>query len=149
MLFRSPVSTGVWGWIRAALSAVSTASNTLTVTPLQTIQFTEQPHVSLEEGATLYWDATTRSLRESFTTDLSNPVSPVWGPSNEVAANVSSVSFSYFNPAGSPVTPSTLSERSAVRRIEVNVVVETTAPLHHGRKVQAAGRVVVTPENIH
>jgi prepilin-type N-terminal cleavage/methylation domain-containing protein len=128
------VSSGLWGWSRASLVGVSLASSSLEVTPQQTIQFIGTLTASLEEGVSIFYDAAAKTVRRTTATDLSNPLSPTWAPANELAVNVTALSFTYFDRYGQRVTPNTLADRSIVSRVDVSITIQSETSLSTGTR---------------
>jgi Tfp pilus assembly protein PilW len=123
-------------WVRAAINSVSGTSRTLNLTPLagsaQTVQFVSPPAISLDEAVAIYRDASTNAVRRTTATNTENPSSPPWAPANELAANVSELTFLYYDSHGMPLGPESTAFSSEVTSIECRITARTSAPLSNG-----------------
>jgi hypothetical protein len=140
------------GWARARVVAIATASNSMQLVPEQTMaqpmRLTSPATLSLEEAVAIHFDASTRSVRRTTATDFSDPQQPSWAPANEVAANVSALSFSYYDAAGAPLAPATLDERRRIARIDARVVVLAPAALRNGSRPSVTLSLRIAPRNL-
>ncbi|HET9215575.1 MAG TPA: hypothetical protein VFR18_01270 [Terriglobia bacterium] len=126
----------VWAetaWVRATIESVSAASRSVRLTPTAAssppLEFAVPPVLSLDEGVAIFWDATTRTIRRTTTSNTENPTNPVWAPANELVANVAALTFAYLDADGTSVNTDTPENSSRVRGIDVRVVVRASAPL--------------------
>ena len=128
-----PTTSG-WTWVRAQLSSVTTTR--ITCIPQQTgsqntpVQLTGAPTVYLEEAISIFLSG--GSVRRTTATAFSNPASPTWGPSNEIGANFTDLTFTYYDVNGNTVTPNTLSNRAAIARVDVSLTVQGAGALSTG-----------------
>jgi hypothetical protein len=112
-----PVTNG-WAWIRAQLTSV--ASTYITFIPQQTgsqstpVHFIAAPTVYLEEAVSIFLNA--GSVRHATASGFANPASPTWGPSNEIGANFTDLTFTYYDVNGSVVTPTSLANRASIHQ---------------------------------
>jgi prepilin-type N-terminal cleavage/methylation domain-containing protein len=143
-------STNGWTWVRAQLTSVT--STYITCIPQQTgspsspAHFTGAPTVYLEEAVSIFLNG--GSVRHTTATGFTNPASPTWAPSNEIGANVANLTFTYYDVNGNIVTPSSLSNRAAIARVDISVTVQTAGALSTGnvRRYSLALRTV--PRNV-
>lgn len=130
----TPNST--WAWIRAELTAVSSTSLTLiprnTGNADMTIQFASPPTVTLEEAVSIYLSG--GSVRRATSNNFANPSVPTWLPANEIGRNLTALNFSYYDAAGASVQPTSLSNRSAITRVDVQLTVVAGGPLSNGSR---------------
>jgi hypothetical protein len=128
-----PSPTG-WTWVRAQLVLVT--STRITCVPQQTgsqstpVPFTGDPTLYLEEAVSIFLNG--GSVRRATATGFTNPASPTWGPSNEIGANFTGLTFTYYDINGNIVTPNSLSNRAAIARIDVALTVQAAGPLSTG-----------------
>jgi prepilin-type N-terminal cleavage/methylation domain-containing protein len=136
----SGFSTGkqifVWnaaGWLRATVDSVSGSAKTVGLTASAgsgpSVQFDTPPVMGLDEAIALYFDPTTSTVRRTTSTNTAAPGIPVWAPANEVATNVSALSFRYFDLAGGPLIPDTPENRTKIATIEARVQIRPAAPV--------------------
>jgi hypothetical protein len=131
--FWGPAGNG-WTWVRAQLTAVT--STAVSFVPQQTgtagisIHFSSAPTVYLEEAVSIFLNA--GSVRHAAASSFTNPASPSWGPANEIGANLTSLTFAYYDVHGNAVTPSSLASRNAIARVDVRLTVQTAAALSNG-----------------
>ena len=114
-----------WGWIRGEILAIG--AGTLTLTPRQagegcrtanTVRFTFKQTVALEEAVSVFLSA--GSIWHTSATDMTNANGPSWGPSAELARNVTDLTFRYFA-KDTPIPVDTLDRRASVTQIEVDL----------------------------
>ena len=86
--------------------------------------FVLPPALSLDEAVSIYRDAATNTVRRTTATNTENLSRPAWAPANELAANVSELTFEYFDVEGRQVIPDTAANRTRVTLIEVRVTVD-------------------------
>jgi hypothetical protein len=145
-----PTSNSTWAWIRAELSAIT--STTLTITPRQssnmdsTIHFTRRPTVSLEEAVSIYLSS--GSVRRATATDTTNPVSPAWSTANEIGKNFTSLNFTYYDRNDNVLPPTTLSNRTSIARIDVQLTVQTPTLLSNGIQPSYSLALRTIPRNV-
>jgi Tfp pilus assembly protein PilW len=129
-----PTSNSTWAWVRAQLLWIS--STMLMVTPSQnsnmasTIHFTHLPTVALEEAVSIYLSS--GLVRRSTATDLTNPANPVWSASNDIGRNVTALNFTYYDKSGNVVSPTTLTNRNSITRVDIQLTVQAQSPLSNG-----------------
>jgi len=145
-----PTSTSTWAWVRAQL--INITSTTLMVTPQQssnmisTVHFTGFPTVSLEEAVSIFLSAYT--VRRATATDLTNPAAPIWSASNDLGRNFQSLSFTYYDKNGAALNPSTLANRNAVARVDIQLAVQTASVLSDGRQPVYSLALRTIPRNL-
>jgi Tfp pilus assembly protein PilE len=145
-----PTSNSTWAWIRAELIAIT--STTLTITPRQssnmenTIHFIRLPTVSLEEAVSIY--LSNGSVRRATAADMRYPDSPAWFPSNEIGKNFTSLNFTYYDRNDNVLPPTTLSNRTSIARIDVQLTVQTTTPLSNGTQPSYSLALRTIPRNV-
>jgi prepilin-type N-terminal cleavage/methylation domain-containing protein len=129
--FSSGKQIYVWNddtWLRAAIDSVSGSAKTIRFTPsngtASGIHFTAPPLMGLDEAIGIYRDAATNTIRRTTSSNTANASGPSWAPANELAANVISLTFLYFDAAGQPLTPSTPEIRAKVASIETRARVQ-------------------------
>jgi prepilin-type N-terminal cleavage/methylation domain-containing protein len=147
-----PCAAARWGWVRAEVTAISSVTNTLTLTPRQaatdTVEFIGAPLMSLEEVLSIYFDA--GSVRRASATNMTSQTAPVWGAAAELGQNFNRLNFKYYTATNEELIPpfSTLAARLAISRIDVDVVSTTSAPLSTGRRMAFALSAKVVPRNV-
>jgi len=123
-----------WNWVRASLRSVSPASGSVGVTAVSIgpagvgaspNQFSESPTMTLEEAFSLFYDSSTRSMRRTTASNMSDPIHPVWAPANELVPNVTQLQFEYLDGSGNSIEPDTLANRARISRVGVRLVVQT------------------------
>jgi len=139
-------------WVRAAINSVSGSSKTLQLTPVtgsaQTVQFITAPAISLDEAIAIYRDASANAVRRTTATNTENPASPSWAPANELAANVSALTFLYYDRSGMALTPGSLGFNSEVAAIECRISVRPSAPLSNGSSPTFSLSIRSLPRNL-
>ena len=97
-----PGANGSWGWIRAAVSGISSSTNTVTLTPQQIgdgcrnagpngilgdaddfERFTSPPTLSLEEATAVFLNA--GSIWQASASNMTNLTTPTWSAAQEVS----------------------------------------------------------------
>jgi len=143
-----PGASHAWPWIRAEVKAATTTL--LTVTPRNTgtsdtaVHFTAPSTISLEEIVSIYLSSGT--VRRATATDMTNPT-PTWSPANELGKNFTTLSFVYYDAAGNPIQPTSLSNRMAIACVEVRLTVEVERPLSNGTRPTFSLAVTTFPRN--
>jgi len=123
-------------WVRAELTAVS--STTLTLIPRNTgttdtaVHFVSAPTVSLEEAVSIYLSS--GSVRRATASSITNAAAPVWSAANEIGKNFTALTFTYYDSAGTAVQPSSLSNRTVITRVDIQLSVVTANPLSNGSR---------------
>jgi hypothetical protein len=119
----------MWMWVRAELHQIS--GDMLTVTPRQAsgtpVRFSKAPTASLEEAVSLQLSGTT--IRRATAIDLQDPAKPVWSPANEVARNIASLAFTYYDSNNQVVVPTSPESRASIERVDVAVGVQPSEHL--------------------
>jgi len=129
-----PTANG-WGWVRVELGAITTATNTMSVTPRQSgttgLTFAGKQTLSLEEGVAFRLDGE-RTVR-AVVTNFTNLTTPTWQES-ELGRNIATLNFTYSDASGYAVDVSTLAGRASVRRVDVRLVARTSTNLSNGTR---------------
>jgi Tfp pilus assembly protein PilW len=126
-----PTSNSTWAWVRAELITISPTS--LTIVPWQssnmntTTHFTGLPTLALEEAVSIYLNG--GSVRRATATDLTDPVNPVWS-----VANI--------------VIPTSLANRMSIRRVDVQLAVQTATVLSNGTQPSYSLTLRTIPRNL-
>ena len=139
----------LYGWVRAEVISVQTGPNTMVVRPYQVgslgSNFVGAMTVALEEGISYRLDGNIirRGVVSDFT-DLTTPtiVESVMGD------NFTALQFTYFNRAGTAITPDTVANRSQVWRVNVRVVGQTAQNLSDGTRPTFAMTLPTFPRNM-
>jgi hypothetical protein len=113
-----------------------------------TVRFNAPPAISLEEAIALYLDPASGAIRRTTATSMTNALKPGWAPANELAANVSSLDFLYYDAQAQEVIPDTLNRRAGIDHIRVSLVVRTSAPLSNGSWPTYKMTTRVVPRNL-
>ena len=125
-------------WIRATIDSVSGSTHSVRVTPtvaaVTPAEFVVPPTLSLDEAVSLFFDATTKTIRRTTASNTENAESPAWAPANELAANVTDLDLDYLDADSMPITPDTPGRRQRVRAIEVRVSVRAATTLSDGSR---------------
>jgi prepilin-type N-terminal cleavage/methylation domain-containing protein len=143
-----------WGWARASIGSIAARTNTILLTPVEiggaggSIQFSGAPTIELEEAVAIFWDTSARSIRRATATDMSNPAAPGWSPANDMAINVSRLSFTYYDREGNAIEPDSLEHRASIARIDFELGIEVERPLSTGVKPEYRFESRVTPRNL-
>jgi hypothetical protein len=133
-----PAPNDAWTWIRGELAEVSNGAGTLTVIARQagsSLQLTGISTISQEETVSFYVDS--GSIRRS-------------GGSigSEIGRFCTVLQFTYYDGEDHPVTPDTLENRLAVQRVDIRVVIETSAPLTNGTRPVYELSLRTIPRNV-
>ena len=124
----------VWNgpdFLRALVGSVSGSAKTIRLTPTSGMEFSTPPLIAPDEAIAIYRDGT-NTVRRTTSTNTTNPSSPLWAPANELATNVTALSFLYYDAAGAPVTPDTAENRVTISSIEARVQVRAAAAVGSG-----------------
>ena len=139
-------------WARVTVTSVSGASRSIRFTPTVTsrtpLLFALPPALSLDEAVSIYRDTATNTVRRTTATNTENLAQPGWAPANELAANVSELTFLYFDMERRQVNPDTAANRTQVALIEARVSVGSSAPLSDGSRPIYALSVRAIPRNM-
>jgi prepilin-type N-terminal cleavage/methylation domain-containing protein len=142
--------TSSWTWVRSQV--LSSGAAAMTILPAQTgstatlIHFSAAPTVYLEEGISIFLSGT--SVRRATANDFSDPANPTWNPANEIGANVSELTFTYYDSAGTIVAPSSLADRASIARIGIHLTVKTAGPLSNGSTPIYSLALRTVPRNV-
>jgi hypothetical protein len=145
-----PTSNSTWAWVRAEL--ISIDSTSLTIRPWQssnmetTIIFTRLPTIALEEAVSLY--LTGNSIRRATAADMTNPANPLWSAANEIGKNFTSLNFTYYDRYNNVVAPTTLANRSAITRVDIQLTVQTPSVLSNGAQPGYSLAMRTAPRNL-
>jgi hypothetical protein len=137
-----PIGNGVWGWTRAILGAP------MQVTPVRSILFIGHARISLDEAIAIYRDPATNSIRRTAAVDMTSSSNPVWGPANELAANVSRLRFTYHDGNEVEITPDSLDNRNRIKRITIDLTVRSAAPVGGGQQPDVSLSLRSKPRNL-
>jgi hypothetical protein len=144
-----PSTNSSWPWVRAELTGVSSTFLTLTArntgTANTTIHFGAPPTVAMEEAVSIY--LSDGSVRRAMASSFTNPASPAWGPANEIGKNFTVLSFTYCDAVGNLVQPTLLANRMSIARIDIQLTVETAAPLSNGTRPTYSLALRTIPRN--
>lgn len=139
-----------WTWVRSQV--LSSTATSMTIIPTQTgsavtlIHFSAAPTVYLEEGVSIFLNGS--SVRHATSSDFSNAANPTWNPANEIGANVSELTFTYYDSGGNPVAPSSLANRASIARIGIHLTVKTSGPLSNGSTPSYSLALRTVPRNV-
>jgi len=145
-----PTSNSTWAWVRAEL--ISVGSTSLTIRGRQSsnmetaIIFTRLPAIALEEAVSLY--LTGSSIRRAMAADMTNPASPLWSAASEIGKNFTSLNFTYYDKYNNVVAPTTLANRNAIARIDIQLTVQTPSVLTNGTQPGYSLAMRTTPRNL-
>ena len=145
-----PTSNSTWAWVHAEL--ISVGSTSLTIRPRQSsnmeraIIFTRLPVIALEEAVSLY--LTGSSIRRAMAADMTNPASPLWSAASEIGKNFTSLNFTYYDRYNNVVAPTTLANRNAIARIDIQLTVQTPSVLTNGTQPGYSLAMRTTPRNL-
>jgi prepilin-type N-terminal cleavage/methylation domain-containing protein len=133
---------GTWAWVRAELIGV--ASNSITIVPRQLqrdpIRFVRLPTVSLDESISFQFSGTT--IKRA--TASGGP----WSPANEIGRNILSLMFVYYDAANRMITPSSLAERRAIARVDIQLVAQTSDFLSNRTRPNYSISLRTIPRNL-
>jgi prepilin-type N-terminal cleavage/methylation domain-containing protein len=136
-------------WLRAAIAGVS--PTTLTIVPRNTnsggsAYFISPPVITLDEAISIHLNG--GSVRRATANDMTNPESPSWSAASEIGENVRSLTFTYYDAAGAPIPPTTLENRLSVARVDIELTVQTAAPLSDGKRPAYSVALRTIPRNV-
>src|SRR5262249_8563539 len=131
-----PGTNSVWCWLRAEVTAVSSAALTLIPrnkgTTGTTVHFITPPTVALEETVSIY--LTSGTVRRATSTMMSSTSTPTWSAANEIGRNFTELTFIYYDAAGNAVGPTSLANRMAIARVDIRLTVQVASPLTNGTR---------------
>jgi prepilin-type N-terminal cleavage/methylation domain-containing protein len=134
--------SGTWTWVRAELIGV--ASNSLTLVPRQgqrdPIRFARLPSVSLDESVSFQFSGNT--VKRATASGGS------WSPANEIGRNIVSLMFIYYDATNRIIAPSSLAERRAITRVDIQLVAQTSDFLSNRTRPSYAISVRSIPRNL-
>jgi Tfp pilus assembly protein PilW len=119
-------------WARATINSVSGSAKTIRITPTTVSRSSLSlvtPVLSTDEAVSIYRDAALQVVRRTTSTNTENPSAPVWAPANELATNVTELTFQYYDMSGMTVMVETAAGRSQVSRIDTRITVRASTPL--------------------
>jgi prepilin-type N-terminal cleavage/methylation domain-containing protein len=144
-----PSTNSSWPWVRAELTGVSSTFVTLTPrntgTANTTVHLGAPPTVAMEEAVSIYLG--NGSVRRAMASSFTNPAAPAWGPANEIGKNFIVLSFTYYDAVGNHVQPTSLANRMSIARIDIQLTVETAAPLSNGTRPTYSLSLRTIPRN--
>jgi hypothetical protein len=79
---------------------------------------------------------------------MTTPMNPTWAPANELATNVTSLTFTYYDARNGVVTPDSLANRNSVRRVDINLNVQASAELSSGERPNFLLHLRAIPRNL-
>jgi hypothetical protein len=65
---------------------------------------------------------------------MSDPSKPIWGPANEIGRNFTAMTFTYRDVNGDVIQPTSLSNRMAIARVDIQLTVQAASPLSNGAR---------------
>lgn len=144
-------STNVpWIWLRAEIAGVSSMGVMLTPRNAGTsdtaFHFSAAPGVTLEEAVSIYLSG--GSVRRATATNTTDPSNPVWSPANELGKNVTALSFTYYDMQGNVVSPTSLSNRTAIARVDLQLTVQTANMLSDSTRPKYSLALRTIPRNM-
>jgi prepilin-type N-terminal cleavage/methylation domain-containing protein len=145
-----PTATRHWTWLRAELTSMSSTS--LTLTPRNggaadtAFHFTSAPTITLEEAVSIYSSGS--SVRRATATNMTDLTSPVWSAANEIGKNITALSFMYYDVSGNTIQPTSLANRVAIARIDIQLTVQSANRLSDGRLPTYSLALRTIPRNI-
>jgi hypothetical protein len=139
----------LWGWVRAEVTAVNVATNTITATPAQNgtsgSSFASPMMISLEEAVSYRLNGNV--LLRGTVANFTNVTTPTMAETT-MGDNFTSLQFAYFDGGGAAVTPDTLANRAQVRRVDITFVGQTARKLSDGTRPTFAITVRALPRNL-
>jgi prepilin-type N-terminal cleavage/methylation domain-containing protein len=118
-----------WSWVRAELKSITPAANSLTAIPVDTgeacrngagaVQFESGQKMTLEESVSIFFQ--NGSVWRATSTDMTQQMNPIWGPSSELARNVTGLTFTYYDQNETALDLLTLSARRKVASVDVGI----------------------------
>jgi prepilin-type N-terminal cleavage/methylation domain-containing protein len=146
----------VWNssqWLRATVLSVSGPGKSIQllpqVTPSKTVVFGTPPSAALDEAVALFHEPGSQSVRRATSTNTADPEHPQWSPANEVATNVTWLSFLYFDEEGTPVDLEDPGDGDRVALVEARIRVQTAEQLSDKTRPSFALLVRASPRNGH
>jgi prepilin-type N-terminal cleavage/methylation domain-containing protein len=145
-----PGSNSTWVWLRAELTAMNT--NNWSVIPRNTgttdtaVHFSGSPTIALEEAETIYLSG--GSIRRATAANLGDPANPVWSASNELGKNFTSLTFTYYDGTGATVQPTSLANRLAIARVDIQLTAQVASPLSNGARPTYSLSMKTMPRNV-
>src|SRR5205814_9444383 len=137
-------------WLRGAITTAS--STALTIIPRETdatgsiIHFSARPAISLDEAISIYLSG--GSVRRATASDMTNPANPVWSAANEIGKNFTSLTLTYYDAGGIRRVPSSLSDRVAIARVDIQLTVQAASPLSNGTTPAHSLALRTIPRNV-
>src|SRR5215831_5419451 len=127
-------ATNGWAWVRAQLTSVSSSNISFmpqqTGSPATIVHFISAPTIYLEEAVSIFLSG--GSVRRATASTFNNPAAPTWNASNEIGANFTALTFTYYDVNGNALAPSSLPNRNAIARVDISLTVQTAGPLSNG-----------------
>ena len=127
-------ATNGWVWVRAELTSVSSTSISFvsqqTGSQTTIVHFNSVPTVYLEEAVSIFLSA--GSVRRATASSFTNPAAPAWNASNEIGANFTALTFTYYDVNGNALAPVSLADRNAIARVDIRLTVQTAGALSNG-----------------
>jgi Tfp pilus assembly protein PilW len=143
---------GPEGWVRATINSVFGSSRTIRITPSEAypaaVQFTNPPAISPDEAIAIYRDASIDAIRRTTATNTVNAANPSWAPANELATNVTALTFLYYDKQGMPLDPDLPESRSKVAAVESRVTIRCSAALSNGSRPSFSLSIRSRPRNL-
>jgi Tfp pilus assembly protein PilW len=143
-------ATNGWAWVRAQLTWVT--STNISFVPQQTgstatiIHFNSTPTIYLEEAVSVFLSAS--SVRRATASNFSNPAAPTWNASNEIGANFTDLTFTYYDVNGNMLAPASLANRNAIARVDIRLTVQTAGALSNGATPTYSLSLRTVPRNV-
>jgi Tfp pilus assembly protein PilW len=141
------------GWSRSKIDSVSAVSKTIRLTASAAsespLQFTAPPAISLDEAVAIYWDSSSKTIKRTTATTTENPANPSWAPANELATNITALTFSYYDISGDPLTSDIVAQQSLVAAIEARVTVRASSVLSDGSRPTFSQSIRAVPRNFY
>jgi hypothetical protein len=162
-----PCAHEIWGWVRAEVTLIANATNSITLIPRQAgtacrhagldgispddddlIQFTAAQSISMEELISFQFDS--GSVKRSTVSNASDLMSPSWGAAAEIGQNFAALRFRYYTKEDIevPAPVNTLAARLSIARIDVHLVGETADTLPTGTRHRLALGLRAIPRNL-
>jgi len=111
-----------------------------------TIHFGAPPAVALEDAVSIYLSG--GSVRRATASSFANPASPAWGAANEIGKNFRLLTFTYYDSTANVVQPTSLANRMRIARVDIQLTVETAAPLSNGTRPTYSLALRTIPRNV-
>ena len=139
-------------WVRVTIDSVSGSARTVRLIPFEMnrtpLTFSNPFAISTDEGVTIYRDAGLHVVKRSTTTNTSDAANPAWAPANELATNVTALSFLYYDESRQPLLLDTAEQRSRVRVIEARLTIRASTALSTGSRPTYSLLVRSSPRNL-